>query len=99
MLRQFVVGMCVIVSAPVWAQSKSGLDDIGERLQWELRENSRATRRAMEAEVNSFVSRPYVGSDDAARYRERETLRRLDEIERELRYQEWMRTNRAITGR
>lgn len=85
MLRQFVIGICVMVSAPVWGQSKSGLDDIGERLQWQLRENSRATRRAMDDEVNAFVSRPYVESAQSRQLRARSERQQAYELEERLR--------------
>ena len=96
MLRLVVVLACVIVAAPVLAQSRSVTEDIGRRLDQELRDNERASRRAMEREVQSFNSRPSIDVYDYRRmpdaydrqraYETEERLRRLEYEARARRY-------------
>ena len=85
MLRLFVLTLtCVCLAGPVVGQSKSGLDDIRERNEMELRDNSRATRRAMQDEVRSFNSRPYVEADTSSRYRDMQDRQNAYDLEERL---------------
>jgi len=89
MLRLVVMIACVILATPVMAQSRSVTEDIGRRLEQDLRDSDRAYRRAIEREARSYSPQQYVPSDTYRRSQEWADRQRAYETDERLRLLEF----------